>query len=202
MTVRFGGHPMRMTSALALFALAATAIIRPAHADIERKAIIDCEKQQICFYIWPSLPDVSGWHGEEDANYQVDANLRIPDGHTFADSDVILCGNAVAHEPPGSGALDAFILDDEKMTREDNPGAVFSEQEPLSTADGRKLRTFVISKLKRGHTQMISYTEDGDKDGKFVIILMVDSGNEKDFNASVPAFREMVSKYKHFSGAN
>jgi hypothetical protein len=186
------------------FAVVAALLTTAAVADIERKASVDCRDGQgmICFHVWPALPPVPGWHVEEEASLRLDANIMVKDGQTFGPSTTILVGNVSdidEAQPPKPAALDDFIAADIVKTRDDVPGAVVTEVEPLATADGRKLRAFHITKLNAGHSQEIVYSIDGDADGKFFVMLMLDAPNDTEFAAALPAFHAMVAAYKHFA---
>lgn len=191
-----------MRSCLTLAAVAAL-VTTSAMADIERTATINCAQGAICFHIWPALPTMPGWHQDADASLHFEANILVRDGQNFNDSAIVLTGNISddTFEPsqPAAAQLDRFISNDAGRTRADNPDAVITEIEPLATADGRKLRTFRITKLKDGHSQLISYTVDGDADGKFFVMLMLDAADDAGFEASQPIYKAMVAAYKHFA---
>lgn len=197
---------MRKLLGLALLGVLAAAA--PARADIERKAVFDCKNNQICFYIWPALPDMPGWHRDEDLSYQYHAAFMVPDSDSKANpSPTVILANAVAEDGyktdnPGATALDGFIGDDIVTTRKNNSEVTIRETDPAVAADGVTLRVFIIGKLKGGHSQIIAYTEDGDKDGKFFCVLILDSVAKEPVETQLPLFRQMVAKYKHFKPAN
>jgi hypothetical protein len=198
---------MRKLLGLALLGILAAAA--PARADIERKATIGCDVNgngQICFYIWPALPGLPGWHQDQAASYHYSANILVPDGQNFANAPIALTGNVVAEDGyktdhPRANAVDGFIEDDIANTRRDNPDAEVTEVEGATAADGRKLRVFVFHKLKGGHVQALTYTEDGDHDGKFFVMLMLDSLTDEGLETGMPVFRQMVGKYKHWKAS-
>jgi len=198
---------MRKLLGLALLGILAASA--PARADIERKATIGCDANgngQICFYIWPALPSLPGWHQDEGASFHYSANMVVPDGQTIDGAPSILCGNVVAEDGyktdhPSPNAVDGFIADDIANTRKDNPDVVITEIEPAVSADGHKLRVFTIRKLKGGHSQILTYTEDGDKDGKFFVVLMLDSKTDQALETDTPVFIKMVSQYKHWKAS-
>jgi hypothetical protein len=179
--------------------------LAPARADIERKATLSCEGNQlkICLYIWPALPDLPGWNRDEELSYRYNAAFMVPvDGQAGSD-DIVFVGNAVAEEGyktdhPGLSALDSFIADDNDNTRKDVPQAEIAETDPAITADGVRLRVFIIHKLKDGHSQIVAYTEDGDKDGKFFCALTLDSKSGKPVENYLSLFRTWIGKYKHW----
>lgn len=177
--------------------LAALALGVPTKAEMERKAAVNCQTQQICLYIWPKLPEVPGWHHDEEASFENDANFLLPDGMTLAKSDIAMFANAVAKddyakENDGHTDLAYFVAKDKEVTKKDNPDAILTEVEPLVTAEGRKLPTLLITGLKGGHRQMIAYEEDGE----FFVCLTYDSSDEKLFNDNLPKFKAMVAAYK------
>ena len=131
----------------------------------------------------------------------------MPDGTHFRTAPTALSGNVVFEDGyktdhPRSNLVDSFIADDLDHTRKDNSDVVTAEVEPAVSADGTKMRTFTFRKLKDGHSQILCYGEDSDKDGKFFIMLMMDSMNDKAFEIGLPLFRQFVAKYKHYSVVN
>lgn len=198
---------MSKAGVLGIATAMALCAVCPAQADIERKVTITCDAQgkpQICWAIWPALPEMPGWHRDEDASFKYGANILVPDGAVFRNAPTALSGNAVFEEDyetghPGPNLLDSFIADDLDNTRKENPDVVVAEQEPAASADGVKMRTFTFRKLKDGHSQILCYGEDADKDDKFFIVLMMDSTIDKAFETDLPLFRQMVAKYKHWS---
>jgi hypothetical protein len=190
---------------LAMACAAALMLAVPARADIERKAMLTCENGQnmICWVIWPALPAMAGWHQDEDASHHFHANILVPDGQTFAKAPIALSGNVVAADHfktdhPKPDIVDSFIDDDLDATRKDNPGVEIAETEPLTAADGLKIRVFAFHKLRDGHSQLLAYTFDGDKDGKFFVMLMLDALNEDGLKEGTPAFQKMIAAYKHY----
>lgn len=202
------GGTMRRISALLLLGFLAVGTTVPARADIERKAIINCgeEQMKICFYIWPALPELLGWHRDEEASYKSRAAFMVPDNDSAANpSPIVFLANAVAADDyktdhPGRSALDGFIADDNDHTLKDVPGAAITEADPSVAADGVKLRTFILRGLKGGHSQIIAFTEDSDKVGKFFCVLILDSVSKEPVETQMPLFRQMVAKYKHYNG--
>ena len=177
----------------------------PASADIERKATLSCEGNQmnVCLYIWPALPDLPGWNRDEELSYHYNAAFMAPVGDQTSSDAVVFLGSAVAEEGyktdhPGPSALDSFIADDNDNTRKDVPEAEITETDPAITADGVSLRIFIIHKLKDGHSQILAFTEDGDKDGKFFCALTLDSKSDMPVENNLPLFRTWIGKYKHW----
>ena len=46
----------------------------PAGAEVLKFARSDCRTGAICFYWWPKLPSLPGWHTDETANYAQGSN--------------------------------------------------------------------------------------------------------------------------------
>ena len=190
---------MRVVWGLGLAALIAT---MPARADIERKATINCADGQatICLYVLPALPALPGWHRDEDLSFHYRAAVLVPD----TAAPTALVGNAEPEDGyktdhPSANALDGFIADDLDTTRKHNPDATITATDPSPSADGRLLRTYLIRHNSNGHDQIVVYTEDGDKDGRFFCVLMLDTASGQPIKNQLPLLRSLVAKYKHFA---
>src|SRR5262249_47682872 len=139
-----------------------------AHAEIVKVANVDCTHKAICFYWWPKLPSLPGWHADADQNVKNGPNgvsMLVPDGTDFSHAGAVMFGEAVYRpryewKNPNSKSLDAFIADDMAATLESHKDFKIAEAEPVSTADGQKLRSFTF--VRSGECERVSYGVEGD----------------------------------------
>ncbi len=186
------------------FGIACVAIVAAysaiARAEIVKSATIDCSNNRLCLYWWPKLPSISGWHTDEDANYQVGENginALVPDGFNFSNSDTVIYGNAVykagyEKDNPKSKKLDDFIADDRKTYFDQYPGMIIKEVEPLSTGDHQKLRSYIYFRPKDQVWEQISYGQDGD----FYVVIAISSKSEAGYRAHQAEYRDLVGRYR------
>jgi hypothetical protein len=177
-------------------ALAGVWVLLPARAEMERYSTVDCDSNQICFYVWPKLPALPGWHSDRKANFKYRINTLVPDGFGFSNADAILYANAVEKtdyktDHPGPDTIAGFIEDDKDTFRKNNPDVVISGSEALKTADGQVLRVLSFAKLKGGHTQIVAYGQEDD----YFIVFVMDAGSDATLAKDMDAFRKMVSLY-------
>jgi len=50
------------------FVAAVIACAGASRAEMVKTAVPDCKTNQICFYWWPKLPELVGWHSDEEVN--------------------------------------------------------------------------------------------------------------------------------------
>lgn len=200
---RISGESMPRLIALLLLSVMLAA---PSAADVKRTVVTECKGEEtgLCFYIWPKLPTLPGWHQDVNLSLRYAAAFWVPDTDSKENpSPVVLLANAVAEDGyksdfPTLSPLDGFIADDQAHTKKDMPDATIREIEKTTTADGKNLRTFVLTGLKGGHSQIIAFTEDGDRDGKFFCVLMLDSIAREPVENQLALFRQMVNQYRHW----
>ncbi len=189
------GVTMR-SSTIVFLGIAVLALSVPIEAAMQRTAVVDCAKQQICLYVWPKIPALKGWHTDEDANYDNKINTLVPDGFTFASTDTVIYAEATnkteyKKDNPGTTNLDGYIADDEGVFRENNPDVVITEIDPLVTGDGQKLRTVQYAKLKEDHRQVVAYGEEDDD----YIIFVIDARGADILAKHLPAYKTLVQSY-------
>lgn len=169
-----------------------------ANAEIVKSAILE-GKDCTCFYWWPKLPAVFGWHTDENANYAKGANginTLVPNGSTFNDADVILYASAT-YKPryekknPASKTLEAFIEDDESEFREEDKDTVVTETEPLFTHDGQKLRSFTFFRPKERNWERVSYGQEGD----FYLVFVLNAHSEEGYRKGQTVYEGLVRQY-------
>ena len=167
-----------------------------ASAEIEKIAL-PCEKG-ICFYWWPKLPTVKGWHHDRDHSYIYSANAQAPDGFTFANAESVVYAKAL-YKPriPETKSLDALISDDKKQFLSHDPNLIISETTPLTTADGHKLKSYTFFPKSKGNWEQVSYCEEGD----FYLIFTISSRSKEGYKKAISAYQQFIGSYK-LSNAN
>jgi hypothetical protein len=159
----------------------------PVYADIEKKALTS--DQGLCFYWWPKLPTLKGWHHDEDQSYIQSVNALAPDGYTFVNAETVMYANAV-YKPrvPESKNLNQFIVNDQKGFA----GASITETPFLVTADGQKIRTFLFLPKAKGNWEKVGYGEEGD----FFLIFAISSRSRLGLQSSEKDFKKLINSYK------
>ncbi len=186
---------------LALLLGLAVASLPTAKAEIVKSAIFDYDKNQTCFYWWPKLPAVPGWHTDEKANYTMGengVNMLIPDGMKFADADADAVIYAAAtyrsryeKRNPGSKSLEAFIADDKATFAEKHKEIVIEEVEPLTTGDGQKMRSFTFFRPKDKNWERVSYGQEGD----FYLVFTINAQSETGYRANQAIYEDLIRRY-------
>ena len=162
-----------------------------ASAEVEKTALT-CESK-ICFYWWPKLPAIKGWHQDRDGSYEMSANVLVPDGSTFADAETVMYAKAI-YKPqmPGIASVEALIEDDKKQFLDSRPGMKILESKGLTTADGKVLRSFEYIPDRQGDWERVSYGEEGD----FYLIFTISSRSKTGYGKSIPVYEELIERYR------
>jgi len=162
-----------------------------ANAEIEKLAV-PCG-QQICFYWWPKLAAVKGWHHDREHSFYYSANAQAPDGTTFADAESVIYAKAL-YKPriPETKSLEDLIDRDKKAFLSRDPHIVYAEAEPPVTSDGRTLKSFTFFPGKAGSWEQVSYGEEDD----FYLIFTVSSRTKEGFAKAAEDYRTFIRQYK------
>ena len=111
----------------------------PLQAEIEKLAIPG--EEGICFYWWPKLPSVKGWHHDRKHSVHYSMNALAPDGAPFSIAEAVIYAQAI-YKPrePETKSIQMLIDRDKKDFLGQTPDLTISEIQPLVTADGKALR--------------------------------------------------------------
>jgi hypothetical protein len=163
----------------------------PAHAEIEKNALT-CDTG-ICFYWWPKLPDVKGWHQDKDASYGYQVNALAPDGLSFRDAESVMYAKAL-YKPrtPETKSLDMLIADDQKEFLASDPGIKITETASLITGSHKKLRCFTFFPSATGNWELVCYGEEGE----FYLVFTLSSKSKIGFGKTLDTYKSLVSSYK------
>lgn len=187
--------------AVALFTLAIGAIIPAGQAEIVKTAVPDCKNNQICFYWWPKLPELTGWHGDQELNLKLGSNgsnVLIPDGQTFSNAPAIIYGRAILikrydWEFKVKSTLDSFITDDKETFAKE--GAAVAEASALTTADGQTLK--LVSYKRAQNIELVAYGEETDKDGnRYYLLFVISAKSEEALQQALPMYQELIAHYR------
>ena len=165
--------------------------LQGAHAEIEKVAIPTAKGMS--FHWWPKLPALKGWRHEREQSLHYGIYALAPEGSTFADAQTVMYAKAV-YKPqrPEIQTLEMFIRSDRKASLSRSPDIVVQEHAALSTADGKKLRSFTFFPRKDGNWERVSYGEEGD----FYLVFAVSSRSLAGYKAAEKAYMQLIRSYK------
>jgi hypothetical protein len=183
---------------LITYGLIATLAVQPALGKIAKTAQVDCKTNRICFYWWPPLPSIPGWHTDAQTNYGVGDHgiyALIPDGSNFANADVIIYGRAV-YKPsvdPKTRNLDAFIADDEEQFRKETNGDIsIADAPPLQNANRQKLRSVTYFRPKDRSWERVTYSEENDN----YVLFVLNAHSLEAYKAAQATYEALIEAYK------
>lgn len=162
-----------------------------ANAEIEKIAV-PCEGK-LCFYWWPELTAVQGWHQDREHSYMNGANAQAPDGFTFGNAEAVVYAKAL-YKPriPKTESLEMLIKDDKEQFLSRDPNIMVSEVNPLITGDGQVLKSFTFFPKGEGNWEQVSYGEEGE----FYLVFAVSSRTKDGFTKVLGAYKQFISQYK------
>lgn len=170
-----------------------------AQAEIVKTAIPDCVNKKICFYWWPKVAPLPGWHADGRANYANGdgngINALVPDGSDFVNADVVMYAQAVLKQRyeaqnPKSKTLDAFIADDRAAIAQDHGDMQIGEAQPLTTGDGQKLRS--LNYFRPSEWERVSYGEEGG----YYLLFVINAHSENGYRTGLAAYETLVRSYR------
>jgi hypothetical protein len=163
----------------------------PTRAEIEK--IAQACDSGICFYWWPKLPELKGWHQDEGSSFNYSANALAPDGATFANAETIMYASAL-YKPrmPETKSVQMLIADDKEEFLSHDRTLTITESAPLMTGDGQELRSFTFFPKSKGNWEQVSYGEEGD----FFLVFTISSHSKAGFERTLPTYRELIASYK------
>jgi hypothetical protein len=162
-----------------------------ANAEIEKVAL-PCQ-QGLCFYWWPKLVAVNGWHHDRDHSYHYSVNAQAPDGYTFANAESVIYAKAL-YKPriPKTTSLEMLIKDDKDRFVSSDPHLVVSEVDPLVTGDGQILKSITFFPKEKGNWEQVSYGEEGE----FYLIFALSSRTKEGFTKALGTYKKFINQYK------
>ena len=147
----------------------------------------------ICFFWWPKLPQIKGWHQDQEASFGYSVNALAPTGRTFTNAPAVMYAKAL-YKPrdPETKSIEMLITNDQKEFREEKLGLIITETDPLTTADNKKLRSFTFFPKSKGDWEQVSYGEEGD----FYLVFTISAHSKEAFDKANEAYRSLISHYK------
>lgn len=186
--VRYGKADMKMIIRLCCLLLLLTVA---AQAEIEKIAQV-CDSG-ICFYWWPKLPRIKGWHQDTDRSYLYSINALAPDGFSFANAETVMYAAAI-YKPrvPETNSLAMFIEDDKRHALNSVADIAITETDPLVTGDGESMRSFTFFPKSKGDWERVSYGEEGD----YYLVFTLSSHSRAGFDKTQSTYRELIANYR------
>lgn len=162
-----------------------------ANAEMEKVANI-CENE-ICFYWWPKLPKINGWHNDRELNIKTSTNIMLPNGYTFENAETVMYAKAL-YKPriPKTTSVTILIENDKEQFLSSFRDIEIKEVSPLVTSDGKTLRSFTFFPRSNGNWERVSYGEESD----FYLIFTVSSRTKDGYIKNLKTYEELINKYR------
>jgi hypothetical protein len=161
-----------------------------AHPEIEMVAAPT--DSGVSYHWWPKVTAPDGWHHDQNASVYYSLNALAPDGAAFDESQTVMYAKAVYKvREPDAKSLQMFIENDRKAIRAGAAGVEIQEVAPLTTADGKRLRSFTFFPTKEGNWERVTYGEEGG----FYLIFTVSARSLEGYHAASAAYRLLIERY-------
>ena len=163
----------------------------PIQAEIYKAAIPS--ESGMKFYWWPVLPEIKGWHHDRKFSLRYSSNAQAPDGFTFANAETVIYAKAI-FKPRRKNikSLNELIESDKNDFLNNTKDLKIKEVDPLTTSDGKKLKSFTFTPKVKGNWERVSYGEEGE----FYLIFTISSRSKNGYSESLKYYEQFISKYK------
>jgi hypothetical protein len=160
-------------------------------AEVEKYATV-CDTS-ICFYWWPKVSPIPGWHHDQEQSIHLSANVWVPDGDSFADAQAVMYAKAIYRpREPELDSLQALIKSDQRFFLEHEPDVVITEGPVLRTADGKAWQSFAFVPGKQGHWERVAYGEEGD----YYLVFTFSARDKASYERLAPLFVSWIERYQ------
>jgi hypothetical protein len=161
-----------------------------AGAEMEKTAV-PCDTG-ICFYWWPKLPHLKGWHQDTDQSFHYHVNALAPDGSSFTGAETVMYAEAIYKPRTSAKSLDALIANDKRDFVASGASTTVVEVGGLTTGDGNKMRSFTFFPQSKGNWEQVSYGEEDE----YYLVFTLSSRSKEGFNANQARYRELIAHYR------
>ena len=144
---------------------------------------------------WLAAP--KGWVLDNQAGVSHGLHaVFYPKGSTWANATVVMYANVAHKGKKGEETLQTLMDGDVARFRERAPKLVVKRAKDLTTKDKKKAVVRHFSGDAWGNSEAVAYIDEK----KVIVILVMTSKTKKGFEASLPAFAELVGSYAFFTG--
>lgn len=144
------------------------------------------------FMWYPKLPEVKGWHSDQEATNHYKVNAMAPNGETFKHSPAVIYAKACYKPKVDEKTLAAFITADKKAFRSQEPGIQISELPSIETRSRLSMRCVEFVPKKNGNWERVAYFEEGD----FYVVFTLSSRSKSSFDRSLPTYLQLLKGYR------
>jgi hypothetical protein len=163
----------------------------PTHAEIEKNAR-RCD-HTLCFYWWPKLPPLKGWHQDRPSSFHDSINALAPDGQTFANAEAVIYARAIFKpRAPDVKSLDQLIENDKADFLVRSRDISIEPASSPVTGDGQSLRSLSFIPGGSGNWERVSYGEEGN----YYLLFTLSSRSERAFKDAMSAYETLIATYK------
>lgn len=166
-------------------------IVSSVQAEIKKTSIRDDKCGGFCFYWWPILPVIDGWHQDIEESYNFSANAQAPNGYTFSNAETVIYVKAL-YKPrmPKINTINKLINDDHNEFKSES-GLIINEIKSITTADKQQLVTYSFYPQSKGNWEHVSYGEEGD----FFLVFTISSRTKMGLEKNLSTYNDFITKY-------
>jgi hypothetical protein len=160
---------------------------------MEKIAIPCAAKEKLCFYWWPILPEVPGWQQDRDVSFHYSANMLVPKGATFKDSESVMyvLGDFKERDPE-TKTISQRIANNHANAKKRDPKMKIVDAPSFKTAEGVVAKSFFYSPSKEGSWERLAFVDEPE----YFIVFVLSSRSETGMKKAMADFELLVSRYK------
>jgi hypothetical protein len=121
--------------------------------------------------------------------------VMYPDGSSWRNAATTMYTNFV-HKDADAQTIEKIIVDDIAGYKKDSPNITIEDSEPLPLAAGKE--KVIVKRFrgdKGGNIETVAYVDEN----KVVVMIVLSARTVRDFQASLPIFKELVHSYRFIS---
>jgi hypothetical protein len=168
------------------------------NAEIYRESKVCADSNQLCFFWWPKLKEVSGWQQDMSHSYHYRMNTQAPTGFTFSNAEAVIYARAIYKpEVPNIKNIEQFIENDKANFLRNAPSLSISQSETMKDKEGKNFTSYQFKPSGKGNWEQIAYSEEIDEDqNEYYLVFVLSSRTEIGYKKSIDAFNKFVTSYK------
>ncbi len=163
-----------------------------ASAEIYKVAIPDGKCGTVCFYWWPVLPAIDGWHQDMPNSYHYRANTQAPTGESFSKAESVIYAKALFKPRIPETKSISQLIENDKNDFKQSSNPIMTQLEPLKAGDGKEFKSYQFFPRDNGNYERVSYAEEGE----FFLVFTLSSRSKEGYESTMPIYLKFVEQYR------
>ncbi len=163
-----------------------------AHAEVQQVNVLGSIKKE-AIVAMPTMESLAGWHQDKMRSIDDKANVLVPNDAALSMAVTSIYAKAILKSRnPDIKTLDALIARDRQDFSDHIPGVEIREVPPITTADGKALKSLQYFAAAANDWEQTAYGEDGD----YYLVFSVSAHTQAAFESAQKSFLKWIAQYK------